>query len=136
MERKLRSASPRPRARPRDSSRRGNRRLVRLRAASRRAVSRKTARATGLLPEARTEPRVSESFSSIYFATGSDVAVDGGDLAGGLCRLYSIACLGAARGGLPDDSGGDVLSGRQSGRDGVGSYRSAGAAVRPSARPE
>ncbi len=44
----------------------------------------------------KTEPRISESFSSIYFATGGDVAVDGGYLARWLCRLSPTARFRAA----------------------------------------
>ena len=51
-------------------------------------------------------------------------------------RLPAAAGLGAAAGGLSDDSGRDVLSGRQPGRDGLGRHRAARAAVRPGAGPE
>ena len=87
-------------------------------------------------PEAKTEPRRSESVSSIYFAAGSDVAVDGGHLARGLRRLSAIAGFGAAGGRLPDHPGGHVLSRRQSRRDGFGRHRASGAAVRPGPRPQ
>ena len=65
-----------------------------------------------------------------------DVAADGGAAAGRRRRLPATAGLGAAGSGLPDDSGGDVLSGREPGRDGVGGHRAARASVRTGARPE
>jgi len=43
------------------------------------------------------------------FSSGCNVAVDGGDPAGGHCRLFSTARLGAAAGRLSDDSDSDVL---------------------------
>src|SRR5271157_2796633 len=46
-------------------------------------------------PAAKTEPRRSESLSSIYFAAGGDVALDGGNIACGLRRLSPVAGIGA-----------------------------------------
>src|ERR1700685_2586441 len=51
----------------------------------------------------------SESVSRIYPAAGRDLAVDGGDSARRVRGLHAVAYFGAARGGLPDDSGRDVL---------------------------
>ena len=51
-------------------------------------------------------------------------------------RLSRAAALGAARGRLPDDPGGDVLSRRQPRRDDVVGHRAARAPVRPDAGPE
>src|ERR1700679_618111 len=78
----------------------------------------------------------SESVSRIYPAAGRDLPVDGGDSARRICGLHAIAHLGAARSGLPDHSGGDILSRGESRRDGVGSNGSAGKTVWPGAGAE
>src|ERR1039458_2474491 len=59
-------------------------------------------------PEAKREARPGESVSSVYFTTGSDVALDGGHIARGLRRLSPAARIGAAGGRLPDHSGGHL----------------------------
>src|SRR5208337_133146 len=84
-------------------------------------------------PEARTEPLRSESLSTIYLTTGSDVAADGSHPARWVRRLSATAGFRTARGRLPHDSGGYVLSRRQPGRDGLGRNRAFGAAVRSGA---
>ena len=56
-------------------------------------------------------------------------------LVGGVAYLPA-AGLRAAAGGLPDDSGADVLSGGQPRRDGFVGDRALGAAIRPGAGPE
>src|SRR5208283_4703823 len=87
-------------------------------------------------PAVKTEPRISESLSPIYSTAGSDVALDGGYLTCWLRRLSPTARFCSARGRLPHDSGGHVLSRRQSRRHGLGRNRTAGAAVRSSPRPQ
>src|ERR1019366_3830560 len=86
--------------------------------------------------EAKTEPRRSESLSSIYLTTGGDVAIDGGHLARWLRRLSPTARFRAAGGRLPNHSGGYVLSRCQPWRDGLGCNRSSGAAVRSGPGPQ
>src|SRR5690348_16154815 len=79
---------------------------------------------------------LNESLSYIYFAAGGHDLADGRDHAGGPLRLPLSAALGLARGRLSDHSGPDLLSGRQSRRDGLIGYRPARSAVRPNAGPQ
>src|ERR1035437_3398535 len=48
-----------------------------------------------------------ESIASLYSASGCDVAVSGGDHAGGYCRVFSAAGLRAAAGVLSGHSNAD-----------------------------
>src|SRR6202050_1728325 len=73
-----------------------------------------------------------ESFTIIHSPAGGDHAVDGGRAAGGMGSVSATSRLGPAGSRLPDDSGGDVLSGRRSGRDGVVGDFATGAAIRAS----
>src|SRR5208283_1546206 len=123
---KLRSVS-RPAARPvrRDRPRGKGRARARVRRLGRE-------RGAEARMGAKAEALRSESVSSVYFTTGGDVAVNGGDYVGGRRRLSAVARVGVAGGRLPDDSGGYFLSGRQSGCDGFGCNCASGAAVRAS----
>ena len=80
--------------------------------------------------------QVHESFTIIHSSAGGNHAAHGGRAAGGLGCIHAIASLGTAGGRLPDHSGGHVLSGSGSGCDGFVGHVSAGAAIRPGARPE
>ena len=75
-----------------------------------------------------------ESFSDIHCPAGSHFAVDGRDPAGRRRRLQAIAGVRAAGSGLSHHPGDHVLSGRESGRDGIVGYRAARTPVRPGAR--
>src|SRR5579862_2458449 len=70
-----------------------------------------------------------ESVASLYSEARSDLALDGGDSAGGNRELQAAARIGIASGRLPDDSNRDVLSGRQPGCGGDDGNRAARAAV-------
>src|SRR5258708_36561419 len=75
------------------------------------------------------EPGVDESFKAIYSSASGHLASDGGHFACGICCVCAAAGVGAAAGGLSDDSGADVLSRGEPGGDGVFGDCSAGAAV-------
>src|SRR5947209_1792528 len=75
----------------------------------------------------------SESVPDLHPPACSDVAHDGRSGPRWYCRVPAVAGLGAAAGGLPDDPGADVLSGRRSGSDDVGRYRAARKTIRASA---
>src|ERR1700722_3343906 len=77
-----------------------------------------------------------EPVTLIYSSPGRDHIADGGRVAGGLGGVYAVAGVGAAGSRLPNHSGGDVLSGRRSGCDGVVGDFAFGAAVWPGSRPE
>src|SRR5882757_9326383 len=64
-----------------------------------------------------------ESLAAVYSAARCNHAADGGRDSGGPGGLPPVARFRVAAGGLPDHSGPDVLSWRQSGRDGVFGYR-------------
>src|SRR5882757_3561918 len=70
-----------------------------------------------------------ESIKAIYSSASGHLAPDGGHFACGVCCVCAAACVGAAAGGLSDDSGADVLSRGESGGDGVVGDGAAGAAV-------
>src|SRR5271154_3347893 len=70
-----------------------------------------------------------ESIKAIYSSASGHLAFDGGHFACGFCRVCAAAGVGAAAGGLSDDSGADLLSGSEPGGDGVFGDGSAGAAV-------
>src|SRR5882757_830597 len=70
-----------------------------------------------------------ESVEAIYSSASGHLAPDGGHFACGICCVCAAAGIGAAAGGLSDDSGADVLSGGESGGDGFVGDGSAGAAV-------
>ena len=82
--------------------------------------------------KARTRPR-SEPVAHLHPAAGRHGAADGRDPAGGHRRLPPAAALGAARGRLPDDPGGDALPGREPRRGHLVDHRAARAPVRPDA---
>src|SRR5271169_5063957 len=67
---------------------------------------------------------VREPLTPIYYPAGRDLAVDGRDSPRRICGLYSATRLGTARGGLPHNSGGDVLP---RGQSRCGGFRSNGA---------
>src|SRR5579859_1703796 len=77
-----------------------------------------------------------ESIAAVYFAAGRHHTADGGDLVGGLRGLPAVARFGVTPSRLPNHSGADLLSGRQSGRYGFLGDRAAGAPVWPGSRPE
>ncbi len=54
--------------------------------------------------------------AAVYTPPGSDLSFDGGNSACRLCCVYAIAGFGAAGSRLSDDSGRDLLSGREPGR--------------------
>src|SRR5882757_2181068 len=70
-----------------------------------------------------------EPVPTIYRTTGSDVAADGGDLAGRPGCVYAATGVGATAGRLSDDPGVDVLSRREPGRDGDDGDGPAGTAI-------
>src|SRR5260370_31592698 len=74
------------------------------------------------------EPGVDESFEAIYSSASGHLASDGGHFACGFCCVCAAAGVGAAAGGLSDDSGADVLSGGAPGGDGVFGDGAAGTA--------
>src|SRR5216684_3065843 len=85
---------------------------------------------------ATPQGRSNESIKAVYFAAGGHHIADGGDFAGGLCRLPAIARFRPAASRLPHNPGANVLSRGQPGRDGVFGDRASGAAVWASARAE
>src|SRR5216684_9200292 len=78
---------------------------------------------------ATPQGKSNESIKAVYFAAGGHHIADGGDFAGGLCRLSSTARFRPAASGLPHDPGTNVLSRGQPGRDGVFGDLAARAAV-------
>src|SRR5579862_4088233 len=78
----------------------------------------------------------SESVANLYSAAGGDVPHDGRHRTGRHGRLFSIAGVRLAAGGLSDYPGPDVLSGRESRGGHFGGDGAAGEAVWPGARPE
>src|SRR5271155_782597 len=76
------------------------------------------------------ERRLHESFTTFHSPAGGDHAVNGGRAAGGMGCVYATSGFSLAGSGLPDDSGGDVLSGSGPRCDGVFSDFAAGAPVR------
>src|SRR5437016_12685431 len=70
-----------------------------------------------------------KSIEAIYSSASGHLASDGGHFACGFCCVCAAAGVGAAAGGLSDDSGADVLSGGEPGGDGVIRDGAAGAAV-------
>src|SRR5579859_3575699 len=121
---------------------RGLRRLRRLRTAHRGLRLGVTAGTSGppefrVLTVAEFQWRqVHESFTVIHSSSGRDHAPDGRRAAGGLGCIPATASLGAAGSRLPNDPGGDVLSGSRSGGDGLVGDFPVGAAIRPGARPD
>ncbi len=82
----------------------------------------------------KAESEVSPSRTFILRPVATSLLMVGILLAGAVA-YQAAAGFGAAGSGLSDHSGGHVLSGRQSGRDGVVGHGAAGAAVRPGAGP-
>src|SRR5580704_18139013 len=80
------------------------------------------------VPMAKGRPS-SESVSNFYSAAGGAVAHDGRHRSGRHGRIFSIASFGLASGRLSDHPNPDLLSGRKSGSDDFGGYRTAGEAV-------
>src|SRR5437868_9562412 len=70
-----------------------------------------------------------KSITAVYSSASGHLASDGGHFACGICCVCAAAGVGAAAGGLSDDSGADVLSGSKPGGDGVVGDGAAGAAV-------
>src|SRR6266481_9039743 len=70
-----------------------------------------------------------EPLKAIYSSASGHLASDGGHFACGFCCVCAAAGVGAAAGGLSDDSGADVLSGGEPGGDGFVGDGTAGAAV-------
>ena len=87
-------------------------------------------RGRGSLHEFFDEYGKNEPIEAIYSSASGHLAPDGGHFACGVCRVCAAAGVGAAAGGLSDDSGADVLSGREPRGDGVVGDGAAGAAVR------
>src|SRR4029450_12372603 len=77
-----------------------------------------------------------ESFSPLHPTSGRAIPADGGDSARWCSRLLPTAGVSVAASRLPHDSGADVLSRRQPGRDRVGHYGTPRTAVRPGTRLE
>src|ERR1700686_2607636 len=84
----------------------------------------------------RVEVLLLEPVATIHYAAGRDLTSDGRDYARRDRGLYTATGFRAARGRLPNNSSGHLLSGRQSDRDGDYGDRAAGAAVWPVAGPE
>src|SRR5580692_5449353 len=72
---------------------------------------------------------VDKPVEAIYSSASGHLASDGGHFACRICCVCAAAGIGAAAGGLSDDSGADVLSRGEPGGDGVFGDGSAGAAV-------
>src|SRR5882757_3317786 len=70
-----------------------------------------------------------ESITAIYSSASGHLASDGGHFACGICCVCAAAGVGAAAGGLSDDSGADVLSRGEPGGDGFFGHGTAGTAV-------
>src|SRR6266852_5914238 len=94
------------------------------------------AAARSLLSRATLRESRNESIQAVHFAASRHHAFDGGHFAGGLRGLPAVAGFRAAPGRLPNHTGADVLSRRQSGSDGVVRHGAAGTAIWPAARPE
>src|ERR1700716_2797027 len=94
-----------------------------------RTLIRTPARMAGIAGRRHQELRAHESFTIIYSASGCDHIVDGGRAPGGLGCVHAITSLRAAGSGLPDNSGGDVLSWGGPGGYGVVGDVAAGAAI-------
>src|SRR5258705_7667380 len=73
---------------------------------------------------------VDKPVEAIYSSASGHLASDGGHFACGICCVCAAAGIGAAAGGLSDDSGADVLSRGEPGGDGFVGDGAAGAAVR------
>src|ERR1700691_5970462 len=84
----------------------------------------------------RIKDKLRESFEAVHPAARRNFTVDGGNSASGRRGVFPVARLGAAAGRLSDASGTDVLSRRQSRRNGFGRYHPSRASVRASSRPE
>src|SRR4030088_949075 len=70
-----------------------------------------------------------EPVQAVYSSASGHLASDGGHFACGICCVCAAAGVGAAAGGLSDDSGADVLPGGEPGGDGCVGDGTAGAAV-------
>jgi multidrug efflux system membrane fusion protein len=88
----------------------------------------KCRRATPAARSRRRNPR-NEPVPTVHPAADCDLAADGGDSADRHHRLSPAADRGAARSGLSDHAGADLLSGRQPGCGGLGHDRAAGEAA-------
>src|SRR4030088_2682607 len=77
-----------------------------------------------------------KSITAIYSSASGHLASDGGHFACGICCVCAAAGVGAAAGGLSDDSGADVLSRGEPGGDGFFGNGAAGAAVWTDTRTE
>src|SRR6202000_3316898 len=86
------------------------------------------------MPSIRRRVRIHEfhikSIEAIYSSARGHLAHDGGHFSWWLCGVCVAAGVGVAAGGLSDDPGADVLSGRKPAGDGVLGDGSAGTAVR------
>ena len=100
-------------------------------------IVRKAAGETGKTGAKKSERLIRrESVAPIHFAAGGDFTADGRHFVDGVYRLSNAPGFRPARGGLSDDSGGHLLSGRESRCHLVRHHRAAGTAVRRIARTE
>src|ERR1700676_3562654 len=83
---------------------------------------------------ATQEPR-DESFPAVYSAASGYHTADGGNRVGGDRGIPATAGFRAAASGLPNHTGFDVLSRRQSGSDGVLGNCPSGTRLRANPRP-
>src|ERR1051326_1654170 len=81
----------------------------------------------------RAGDRKHEPVAAVYPAARGDIFAHGRHSAGRIRRLPATACLRTAGSRLPDNPGAHLLSGRESGSDGVLGDRSARAPVRSGA---
>src|SRR5215467_10188937 len=77
-----------------------------------------------------------ESVTAVHPAAGGHHVADGWRRSGGLGGLSPATSVRASTGGLPHDSGANVLSRRQPGSDGLFGHRATRAPIRPNSRSE
>jgi hypothetical protein len=99
------------------------------------ATSRRARTAPSIAVPQSTASR-SEPVAHIHPASGGDHAADGRHPDRRRHGLPAAALVGAARGGLSDHRGADLLPRREPGGHHLGHHRAAGEAVRPDAGPE
>src|SRR5579864_402934 len=110
---------------------------MRIRRTLTRALAvRETAKAHRMPANLIREPLRNEPVPHFYSSASRDLADDVWRTSGRHRCLSATAGFGAARGGLSDDPGDDVLPRRRSHRDGIIRHRALGAPVRTSSRPE
>src|SRR5262249_22714713 len=109
-----------------------SRRRARPQAAIDRAVEEADGVAAGVGVETASKATANEYLENLHPASGRNIATDGRRPSGPCGRVQTVAGIGYAAGGLPNDSGRDVLSRSKPGGDVIVGDSAARASIRTS----